>query len=388
MLAMLAPFTIDTYLPSFPSIASEFGASDLQLQQTLSLYLLAFAVSTLIYGPLSDGFGRRGVVLLALLVYVASSVGAALVVDIDQLIVMRILQGLSASAGLVVGRAMVRDLYHGHEAHRVMAMVMMLFAIAPAVAPLVGGLLQSWLGWRSVFLFLALLGALVTLLFYLGIRETLPRDKRHSIHPLKVGRLYLNAFVSPRFMGLTIAFSLMFGGFFLYVAGAPVVIFEHLGLKSNDFWLLFIPLVSGMAVGSMLSRRMAGRIAPEWMLAAGFLIMVVAGLLNVAQSLWLETTPLTVIAPLTLYTFGVALVIPILTVMGLDCFPKNRGMASAMQGFLQMSYGALVAGALVPLFAHALTSLAMAMLLQCVVATLIWLAVESFTEAPVEEDVS
>jgi len=381
-LAMLAPFSIDTYLPSFPAIAAEFDASVVQMQQTLSLYLYAFAISTLIYGPLSDRFGRRGVVMVALLIYATSSVAAVMAQSIEQLITARVLQGLSASAGLVVGRAMVRDLYHGHQAQRVMAMVMMLFAIAPALAPVVGGLLESWLGWRSVFWFLALLGGVMVLMLGFGTRETLPLDARHSIHPVKVGRLYLSALGNLRFMGLVVSFALMFGGFFIYIAGAPSVIFDHLKLGADQFWVLFVPLVSGMVVGSLLSRTVAGRLSPYRTVLIGFLVMVAAGVLNVAQAYWLVPTPFAVIAPLTIYTFGVALVMPNITLMTLDCFPQNRGMASALQGFVQMSFGAVVAGSLVPLLAHAVSTLALGMLILCGVAMVVWLAVEWLAPEP------
>lgn len=361
-LAMLAPFTIDTYLPSFPDIAAELSASHAQMQQTLSLYLLAFAVSTLIYGPLSDSFGRRRVVLGALALYTVTSIGCALVDDIQQLILLRIGQGLSASAGLVVGRAMIRDVYHGAEAQRVMARVMLLFGIAPALAPLVGGLLHDLSGWRSVFVFLALLAAVVLGMIGFAHSETLLREKRHSIHPMAVGRAYARAIRSGRFMALVFCFALMFSGFFLYVAGAPTVIYDFLGLGVNDFWVLFIPSVAAIVLGSQLSGRLAGRLSPARTVSLGFGLMLAAALLNVAQGLLLEPATLNVVAPLAFYVLGMALTMPNLNLMALDCFPHNRGMASAMQSFVQMSFTSLVVGAVVPLVATAVIPLALTML--------------------------
>lgn len=361
-LAMLAPFTIDTYLPSFPDIAAQLSASPLQMQQTLSLYLFAFAASTLVYGPLSDSFGRRRVVWAALVIYASASIGCVLVEDIHQLILLRIAQGLSASAGLVVGRAMVRDVYHGAAAQRVMARVMLLFGIAPALAPVLGGWLHDLFGWRAVFVFLALLAALLLAMIHFATGETLAVEKRHSIHPVAVGRAYGKALRSGRFMALVCVFALMFGGFFLYVAGAPNVIYDFLGLGVNDFWVLFVPSVAAIMLGSQLSGRLAGRLSPATTVSAGFGLMLLAAVLNVLQGLLLAPATVNVVAPLALYVLGMALTMPNLNLMALDCFPRNRGMASAMQSFVQMTFTGLVVGAVVPLVAHSVLALALTML--------------------------
>jgi DHA1 family bicyclomycin/chloramphenicol resistance-like MFS transporter len=361
-LAMLAPFTIDTYLPSFPDIAAEFSATHAQMQQTLSLYLLAFAVSTLIYGPLSDSFGRRRVILVALSFYSLASIGCAMTQDVHQLIVFRIAQGLSASAGMVIGRAMIRDIYHGAQAQRVMAQVMMLFGVAPAVAPLIGGWLHDLVGWRAVFIFLALVAASLWLMIAMATKETLSPERRHSIHPLAVGRSYGKALRSGRFLALVLCFSLMFSGFFLYVAGAPTVIYDFLGLGVNDFWVLFIPSVTAMMLGSHLSSRLAGRLSPRRTVNLGFGITLTAALINVVQGILLPPAPLNIVAPLALYVFGMALTMPNLNLMALDCFPKNRGMASAMQSFVQMSGTSLVVGTIVPMVVVSVPPLALTML--------------------------
>ncbi|HEY9148229.1 MAG TPA: multidrug effflux MFS transporter [Gammaproteobacteria bacterium] len=371
-LAMLAPFTIDTYLPSFPDIAAELAASNVQLQQTLSLYLFAFALSTLIYGPLSDSFGRRRVIMGALGLYSVASIGCAYANTIEQLILLRIAQGLSASAGLVAGRAMIRDVYHGAEAQRVMARVMLLFAVAPAVAPLIGGALHDLSGWRSVFVFLALVALLQWLMIALGTRETLAPQRRHSIHPVAVGRAYAKALRSGKFMALVFCFALMFSGFFLYVAGAPTVIYDFLGLGVHDFWLLFVPAVGAIMLGSQLSGRLAGRLSPKRTVSLGFTLMLLAALLNVAQGVLLAPTPFTVVAPLTLYMLGMALTMPNLNLMALDCFPNNRGMASAVQSFVQMSFTALIVGAVVPLVSATLAGMTLTMLGLNLAGYLLW----------------
>ena len=361
-LATLAPFTIDTYLPSFPDIGVELAASHAQMQQTLSLYLFAAAFSTLIYGPLSDSFGRRRVIMVALAIYAITSIGCTFAASIHELILLRIGQGLSASAGMVIGRAMIRDVYHGADAQRVMARVMLLFGLAPAFAPIIGGWLHDMFGWRSVFTFLALVSLLLLGMVLLGTRETLAKEKRHSIHPVTVGTAYSMALRNGHFMALVFCFALMFGAFFIYVAGAPTVIYDILGLGVNDFWMLFIPSVSAIMLGSQLSGWLAGRWSPQRTVGMGFGMMLVAALLNLAQAVLLPATALTVVAPVAVYVLGMALAMPNINLMALDCFPHNRGMASAMQSFVQMTFTSIVVGVLVPRVTINLPAMTAAML--------------------------
>lgn len=371
-LSMLAPFTIDTYLPSFPAIAADLGANHVQMQQTLGLYLAAFACTTLIYGPLSDSFGRRPVIIGALVLYVVGSAGAALSASIGELLLWRMVQGLSAGAGVVVGRAMVRDAFSGHHAQRVLSHAMLIFALAPAIAPMIGGVLQEWSGWRAVFWFLALLGVGVLALIAWRAPETLAREGRHSIHPVKVAGAYAMALRHGRFMALVLAFALNFGGFFIYIAAAPTLLYEHLHLGTNDFWVQFVPMVVGLMSGSYAMSRLAGRITPRDGIRVGYGLMLAAGLVNVAQALWLPPHPVNVLAPLVLYAFAVSFSMPNLTLLALDCFPRNRGMAAAVQTFMQVGFNAVVAAVLVPLIAHQVWTLALGMLGLAVAGMAVW----------------
>ncbi len=375
-LSMLAPFSIDTYLPSFPAIAAELDATHVQMQQTMSLYLITFAITTLLHGPLSDTFGRRKVIFAALVVYAVCSAGAALSGSITALILWRAGQGLAASAGVVVGRAMVRDAFHGHRAQQVMSQVMLIFALAPAIAPIIGGVLEQAAGWRSVFWFLTLLGTLLTLLVAWRAPETLPLEARRSIHPARVLHGYGQALRHGRFMGLVIAFALNFGGFFLYIAAAPSVLYDHLHLGPEDFWMQFVPMVAGLMCGSFLSGRTAGRMLPRNGIAVGYAVMLGASLLNMMQALWLPPAPWNVLGPLVLYAFAVAFSMPSLTLLALDCFPHQRGMAAAVQAFMQMVFNAVVAGVLVPALAQQVPTLALGMLLLAVAGFAVWLLQE------------
>lgn len=375
LLAMLGPFTIDTYLPSFPAIQAEFGIGPAAMAQTLSLYLLAFAGMTLLWGPLSDAFGRRRVITVSLLMYVATSIGCALAPDFSTLLVLRVLQGLAASGGMTVGRAVIRDVHAGPSAQHAMSSVMLVFALAPAVAPIIGGLLHEWWGWRSVFVFLTLYGVAGLGLVRFALPETLHREARQSIHPLRVLRSYVRSFLQPRFVALVLAIAAAFGGVFLYVAGSPAIVFEHLGYGADDFAILFVPIVAGLMLGSLSSGRVAHRWAAHATVNAAFAVMAVAALVNLLQANWLAPAPWNVVGPLVLYAFGAALAMPGVTVMALDCFPSRRGMASAMQGFVQVVTMAVVSGLVMPLVVASIADFALGQVVLFAVALLFWTGV-------------
>jgi DHA1 family bicyclomycin/chloramphenicol resistance-like MFS transporter len=383
LLSMLGPFTIDTYLPSFPSIQAEFGVGPASMAQTLSFYLLAFAATTLLWGPVSDAFGRRRAVAASLLAYVATSLGCALASDFSMLLVFRVLQGMAASAGVVIGRAMIRDVHAGPKAQRALSSVMLLFALAPALAPIVGGLLQDALGWRAVFLFLVAYGVAALALVRFAMPETLPHHARQSIHPMRVLGAYARTLRRPRFLALVLSIALAFGGIFLYVSGSPALVFDHLGYGAEDFAVLFVPFVGGLMVGSFISGRLAHRWAAPSIVRSAFAVMLLATLLNNAQATLLPPAPWTVIGPLALYACGAALAMPGITVMSLDCFPQQRGVASGMQGFVQMVVMAAVGGALMPLVHERIAWFALGQFALLCLALLCWTVAMRLRPRPV-----
>jgi DHA1 family bicyclomycin/chloramphenicol resistance-like MFS transporter len=372
MTSMIGPFTIDTYLPSFPAIEAEFGISRALLSQSLAFYLAAFAISTLVLGPLADRLGRRRVVLGSLLVYVAASLGCALASDYGTFLFYRLMQGVAAGGGLVAGRAMIRDVYNPRDAQRAMSRVMMLFAVAPAIAPVIGGWLHDAFGWHSVFHFLALYSTLVFVVVVVWIPETLAPALRQSYHPVSVARVYGRTLVHRRFLSLVFVVSCYFGGMFLYIAGAPTVIFDFMKLESGDFAVLFVPMVVGMISGAWLSGWLAHHWPAQRTVKLALTLMVLGALLNVAQGLWLSSMPLTTVAPLVFYTCGIGIAMPAMTVLSLDCFPQNRGSASALQGFVQMVGNALIASVAVPLLSQQPSYLAIGQLLLVMIALLLW----------------
>ncbi|MBI3900344.1 MAG: multidrug effflux MFS transporter [Gammaproteobacteria bacterium] len=383
VLAMLAPFSIDTYLPSFPDIARELNAADWQLQQTLSLYLLAFAAMTLVYGPLSDAFGRRRVVLTALVFYTISSIGCVFATDIHGLLLARIGQGLAASGPIVIGRAIVRDAFSGARAQKVMSQIMLLFGAAPAIAPILGGYLHDAFGWRSVFWFLTVLGLGLCVWTASMLPETLKRGGRQTAHPRAIAIAYWHALKNKGFMLLVMSTAVNFGGLFLYVAASPAVLYQHLGFGADQFGYLFVPLVSGLMFGAFISGRLAGRYTHEQAVNIGFGIMLSAAVINLAASLWLSPQIWTVAGPMMIYSAGLSISMPNLSLLALDCLPDRRGLAAAVQSFVQMVTMAIVAGVLVPPLSMHLGSLAAGTLVLAALSLWFWSSYRRRTPTPV-----
>ena len=348
LLSMIGPFSIDAYLPSFPHIEAAFGIDRAMLSHSLGAYLAAFAVSTLFWGPLADRFGRRAVIMGSMLMYVLASVGCALSTSATEFITIRTLQGFAASGGFIAGRAMIRDAHDERNAHRAMSQVTMVFALAPAIAPILGGWLDDYYGWRSVFWFLCLFAA-VLLAVSVRINETLPPEHRQSIVPRVVARVYLRSLKHRQFPLLALSLGFNFAGIFLYIAGAPTVIYDFLGLGENDFGVQFIPMVAGLMLGSYISGRLSHRWKSESTVAAGFSVIVLGVLLHIIPVALFDITVFNTIAPLVVYAIGTAMIMPAITIMALDCFPHHRGTAASMQGFIQMLINSVVASIAVPL---------------------------------------
>lgn len=347
-LSALGPFSIDTYLPSFHDIGEKLHATPIEVQQTLSAYLLPFAIMTLWHGAISDALGRRRVILVTLALFALASAGCVFATRIEHLWLLRALQGISAGAGIVISRAIVRDLFDGPPAQRLMSHITMMFALAPAIAPVIGGWLQAWFGWRSVFVFLVLLTALLWLACWRLLPETLPPERRQSLHAGYLGRTYWKVLTSPPFLFACGALALNFAGFFIYVLSAPVFLMRHLGVSETGFLWLFGPSMLGLVAGSWLSGRLAGKLSLPRTIARAYLVMGAAVVFNIGINLALPPGLPWSVLPIFVYTFGMSLAMPCLTLIALDPFPAQRGLAASCQTFLQSGFNALVAGLIAP----------------------------------------
>ncbi|MFP5401698.1 MAG: multidrug effflux MFS transporter [Gammaproteobacteria bacterium] len=373
MLSAIGPFAIDAYLPAFPHIAAALGATRLEVQQTLTIYMAALALMVLWHGALADRFGRRRVLLVLTAVFAAASLICALAPSIEWLWVGRALQGVSGGAGVVVGRAVVRDVHEGPQAQRLMSRVMLIFALAPALAPMVGAGLLALAGWRSIFVFLAAFGAFLSWMVWRFLPETLDVEARQPLHPLNLLRGYGSVFSNPAFMLLAVAIALNFNGFFVYVLSAPVFIIEHLGLGSDGFIWLFGPAVTGMMLGSVLSERVAGRWSQVRTVATGFALMFLALGLNLAVSGLLPAGVPQSVLPIGLFACGMSIAMPAMSLLALELFPTRRGMASSCQSFLQIGLNAVTAGLTAPLLWGSPLSLAGGMAMFATAGLVAWL---------------
>lgn len=372
VLGMLGPFSIDTYIPAFSGIAQALGASPVEMQQTLSAYLFGFAFMNLFHGALSDSFGRRPVVLCGLAMFTLASAGCALSQNIAQLVAFRALQGLSTGAGIVVSRAVIRDMFPPDQAQRVMSQVTIYFGVAPAIAPVVGGWLFVHLGWPSIFWFLTLVGVVLWVANFRLLPESLPPAQRQPFNMPHLMRGYWQLCSSPRFLLLALASGVPFNGMFLYVLAAPAFLGQHLALPPTQFFWFFVLTISGIMGGAWLSGRLAGRIAPKRQIRHGFVIMLVTSVLNLVANLLLPAHVSWALFPIALFALGWALMVPVVTLLVLDLHPDRRGMASSLQAVVGSTANGIVAGVVAPLVMHSTVGLACASLLLMCVGLVSW----------------
>lgn len=347
--AALGPFCIDAYLPAFPAIAKSFSATPLQVQQSLTAYLLPFSFMALWHGAISDAWGRRRVVLWALAFFALASFGCALSMRIEHLWLMRAIQGLSAGSGIIVGRAIVRDLFDGPQAQLLLSRIATTFAVAPAIAPFIGGWLLTWYGWRAIFVLLGVMTSLLWIICWYRLPETLAPEKRQTLHPVYLLRAYGETLGHKAFVCVCMAIAFNFAGFFIYVLSLPVFLMQHLGLSERQFFWFYLPTMGGIIAGSWLSGRLAGRWKTRRIIVAGYVLMGLGACANLAVNLCLPAGLIVSVAAIAVYTFGMSMTIPSLTLLALDLFPTKRGMAASCQVLMQSGMSSLMASTIAPL---------------------------------------
>ncbi|MFX0539898.1 multidrug effflux MFS transporter [Ornithinimicrobium sp. Y1847] len=357
-LAMIGPFTIDTIFPGFAAIGREFEVDSTALQQITSVYLVCFAVMSIFHGPISDTLGRKPVMIGGLIGYTVASVVCALAPNLGVLLAARGVQGLFAGAATIVSRAVIRDLFEGPEAQRLMARVMMIFAIAPAIAPVIGGEILRFWTWPAIFWFVGLYAVATAILTALVLPETLPTQDRQPLRAgAVVGGLWRVA-RSGSFERLALCAAFSFASYFVYVVAAPIVVVDLLGKGEQDFWMLFVPMIGGMVLGSWLTNRLAGRVATERMVDVTMAGLLVACLVNVLLAMGVPVLPWAVLGPAVM-GIAIGIVFPVLQLAMLDLFPHHRGSAASMASFASLIFNALLAGAIVPLVSASLGTIAL-----------------------------
>ena len=360
-LTALAPFAIDTYLPAFEVMEYDLATNSNFIQQTLTFYLVPYTIMTIFHGAISDSIGRIKTIKYGMSLFILGSIGCAFATSIEMLWISRLIQGVGAGAGNVVARAMVRDLYSGATAQKVMATIQIIFGIAPAIAPMVGGLLLG-ISWQAIFIFLIIYSVLITFFSVNFLPETISKQNRLPFNFESVLNRYKDLLNDKNYIFLILAVSFNFSAFFLYVLSSPIFLMQHLNLSSSQFGYLFIPTVTGMILGSFISKKTAGIISPARMLKIAYLWMLLITTFNLIFCLFFPSILFVNIGLIAFYNIGMAAAMPLISIKALDCFPKARGTAASGQAFSQMLVSSFVAGLVIPIIWGSLATLAIGML--------------------------
>ena len=360
-LTALAPFAIDTYLPAFEVMENDLATNSNFIQQTLTFYLVPYTIMTIFHGAISDSIGRIKTIKYGMSLFILVSIGCVFATSIEMLWISRLIQGVGAGAGNVVARAMVRDLYSGATAQKVMATIQIIFGIAPAIAPMVGGLLLG-ISWQAIFIFLIIYSVLITIFSVNFLPETISKQNQLPFNFESVLNRYRDLLNDKNYIFLILAVSFNFSAFFLYVLSSPIFLMQHLNLSSSEFGYLFIPTVTGMILGSFISKKTAGIISPAKMLKIAYLWMLSITSINLIFCLFFPSIIFMNIGLIALYNIGMAAAMPLISIKALDCFPKARGTAASGQAFSQMLVSSVVAGLVIPLIWGSLATLAVGML--------------------------
>ncbi|MFY0649027.1 MAG: multidrug effflux MFS transporter [Methylophilaceae bacterium] len=360
-LTALAPFAIDTYLPAFEVMEYDLATNSNFIQQTLTFYLVPYTIMTIFHGAISDSIGRIKTIKYGMSLFILGSIGCAFATSIEMLWISRLIQGVGAGAGNVVARAMVRDLYSGATAQKVMATIQIIFGIAPAIAPMVGGLLLG-ISWQAIFIFLIIYSVLITFFSVNFLPETISKQNRLPFNFESVLNRYKDLLNDKNYIFLILAVSFNFSAFFLYVLSSPIFLMQHLNLSSSQFGYLFIPTVTGMILGSFISKKTAGIISPARILKIAYLWMLLITTFNLIFCLFFPSILFVNIGLIAFYNIGMAAAMPLISIKALDCFPKARGTAASGQAFSQMLVSSFVAGLVIPIIWGSLANLAIGML--------------------------
>ncbi len=339
-LTAVAPLAIDMFLPSMPAMAEEFGIPSSTIQLAVSLFLLAFAASQLVYGPASDRFGRRPVLIAGLALFVAGGAIALVSPSAEVLIASRVVQGLGGGAGPAIARAIVLDVFGRDRAGRVLAYMTIATPLAPAIAPIIGGLLQEVFDWRAVFVTLVALGVSLIVAYRLLIPETNRRPDRGATNVGQMSQNYGGLFRSRSFVAYSLVIGLMFSGQLVFISGSSFVFIDELGLSAGFFGLGFGFVAVGIMSGAWLSSRLIGRWRDTNIVLLGAVVAAGASAVMAALAWAGAANPWALLVPMFATAGGFGIARPPAMAGALIPFPQMTGLASAVLGFAQMIFAA------------------------------------------------
>ncbi|ARN74966.1 multidrug effflux MFS transporter [Oceanicoccus sagamiensis] len=337
----LGPLSTDMYLPALPTLVAVMAADITQVQLTLSLYLAGFSLFHLVCGPLSDRFGRKPILAGGMLIFFVASLGCSLATTVTELSAWRFLQGVGACVGPTLARAMVRDMYQPLKLPKALATMNAIMALAPVIAPILGGFMLLFWPWPSIFFFLAFYALLALLMLVFKVPESL--KKAQSLKPANILANYWLLIKNTRFRTAILAASFLYAGAFAFVSGSSFILIEFMQVPKDQFGYWFAFIVAGYFLGNMFTIRYSHRFAVQQLMLTGALLGLLAGVVMVVLS-WLQIYhPLTIVLPIALYTGAVGITLPQATAAALVPFPHMAGTASALMGFAQMGAASLAA---------------------------------------------
>jgi len=347
LLVAFGPLSTDLYLPSLPGLVRVFETDVATVQLTLSLYLLAFAVAQLFYGPLSDRFGRRPVVLIGIALFTVASLLCVFATSIEALIAARVLQAIGACAGPVLGRAIVRDLFEREQAATMLAGMATAMSLAPAIGPVIGGFLEGHFGWRSNFLLLTVIGVIA----FASMHITTPESNRFrdpkALAPAQLIGRYRDLLRNRVYLGYVMVCGCGYGGLFCFISGSAPTFMTGFGVSAQVYGFLFAFIVIGFAIGAFLATRFTRRVGVDRMIEFGTFSAILGGL-GMTCVAWLDPTgvasfgPFGLATPMLLVSGAAGLIMPNAMAGAAAPFPRMAGAASALLGFGQMGFAALV----------------------------------------------
>jgi DHA1 family purine ribonucleoside efflux pump-like MFS transporter/DHA1 family bicyclomycin/chloramphenicol resistance-like MFS transporter len=340
LLTTLGPISMAIYTPAMPQLVQAFGTTEASVKLTLSLFFGGFALAQLIAGPLSDALGRKTATMIFLAIYIAGSLLALLAPTIEYILAARLIQGVGASVGVVVGRAIVRDLFVGAHAARILNTIGIFLAIGPAMGPTLGGLALTAFDWHAVFLLLVGFGLMAGLCTLLFLRETVERDPG-KLHPARLARGYLEVARNARFIAASVVLSGSIGALYAQSTMLPFILINRVGLTPTQFGIGMLMQSGAYLLGSLTLKLVASKLGGPRAAQFGICLCGLGGLVMALSVAFLEPHYLTIMGPVAICTFGLAFLTPHVVTVSMAPFAHLAGSASAMTGFLQMSAGFL-----------------------------------------------
>jgi DHA1 family bicyclomycin/chloramphenicol resistance-like MFS transporter len=340
-LSAIGPLTTDMYLPSLPDIARQFTTSTAQVQLTISAYLIGFAVGQILYGPVSDRHGRKPVLLAALALYCVAGLACALSTSIEMLIVARFVQALGGSGGIVLARAIVRDFHSGVRAGRELSLIGSVMALAPVLAPIVGGVLQTGFGWRSIFVTLVAAGLVGVGVVWLLLPETLATRAAEPVSPSTMLKSYRAVACNPAYLAYLALATTSYAGLFAWISGASFVLQNLYGLSPFNFGIAFALGSVGYMIGATTAARLVTRLGIDGTLGVGAGALAAGGTAMVVSVALGFTSAVSLVLPVAIYLAGLGMVLPQAIAGAMTPFPERAGSASSLLGFIQQSAAAL-----------------------------------------------